>query len=268
MLAVTGCEITTCTYRIKKLFDTGKTVAKFFGLFFCFSVFCPKRFLHADLFCVIITSPGVERPLPLPLPLPFPHGVNMSASPSALVFLGLIANITTPAEIARWAALHFSTLKTFLRFRKTGSPSGRTFSRVLKKLSLGDLQHAFAEFINILLSETFIAATADGKTAKQMKDNNGDPILMLNIFAQSVKLHLAGWPVHGDKTNEPGCLKKHPAEPFTMYPGLKLLTGDALYAQRPLLEALQEYHRTLGGGELFAFAEGSLFWRGQASMQS
>ena len=28
-----------------------------------------------------------------------------------------------------------------------------------------------------------------------------------------------------------------------MFPCLTLLTGDAIYAQRPLLEALQEYHR-------------------------
>jgi hypothetical protein len=27
-----------------------------------------------------------------------------------------------------------------------------------------------------------------------------------------------------------------------MYPCLKLLTGDAMFAQRPLLEAIQEYH--------------------------
>ena len=42
---------------------------------------------------------------------------------------------------------------------------------------------------------------------------------------------------------QPGCLKKHLEELFTMYPCLKLLTGDAVYAQRPLLAALQEYHR-------------------------
>ena len=28
-----------------------------------------------------------------------------------------------------------------------------------------------------------------------------------------------------------------------MYTCLKLLTGDAIFAQRPLLEAIQEYHR-------------------------
>ena len=37
-------------------------------------------------------------------------------------------------------------------------------------------------------------------------------------------------------------MKKHLKELFEMYPCLKLLTGDALFAQRPLLEALQEYH--------------------------
>ena len=47
----------------------------------------------------------------------------------------------------------------------------------------------------------------------------------------------------GDKTNEPGYLKKHLGELFEMYPCLKLLTGDAIFAQRPLLEAIQEYHR-------------------------
>jgi hypothetical protein len=58
-----------------------------------------------------------------------------------------------------------------------------------------------------------------------------------------LKLHLASWSVTGDKTNEPGCLKNHLEELFEMYPCLKLLTGDAIYAQRPLLGAIQEYHR-------------------------
>ena len=45
------------------------------------------------------------------------------------------------------------------------------------------------------------------------------------------------------KGNEPGCLKNHLEELFTLYPCLKLLTGDAIYAQRPLLEAIQKHHR-------------------------
>ena len=28
---------------------------------------------------------------------------------------------------------------------------------------------------------------------------------MLNVFAQTLRLHLVSWSVHGDKTNEPTC---------------------------------------------------------------
>ena len=163
----------------------------------------------------------------------------------AVVLLGLLAQVSTPAEIARWTKRHFSKLSEFLRFGRIKgelkSPCDNTFTRVLKKLSLSDLQQAFAEFVNALLDTTLVASV-DGKAAKQMKDENGDPILMLNVFAHTLKLHLASWEVHGDKTNEPGCLMKHLEALFEMYPCLKLLTGDAIYAQRPLLEALQEYH--------------------------
>jgi hypothetical protein len=160
--------------------------------------------------------------------------------------LGLLAQVSTPAEIARWTKRHFAKLSKFLRFGKIkgalSSPCDNTLTRVLKKLSLADLQQAFAEFVNAILADTTLVAAVDGKAAKQMKDENGDPILMLNVFAQTLKLHLASWEVHGDKTNEPGCLVKHLEELFEMYPCLKLLTGDAIFAQRPLSEALQEYH--------------------------
>jgi len=165
----------------------------------------------------------------------------------ALVLLGLLANISTLAEIQRWSELHLNQLQQFLQFRtrkkRKQPPHAITLARVLRKLSLKDLQNAFAEFLNAILKDTPLVAAVDGKTAKQMKDENGDPIHMLNVFAQTLKLHLASWSVHGDKTNEPGCLKKHLEELFIMYPCLKLLTGDAIFAQRPLLEVLQEYHR-------------------------
>jgi len=57
------------------------------------------------------------------------------------------------------------------------------FPRVLRKLSLTDLQNVFAEFLNIILAPTTITAAVDGKAAKQMKDENGDPLLMLKVMA-------------------------------------------------------------------------------------
>jgi len=47
--------------------------------------------------------------------------------------------------------------------------------------------------------------------------------------------------VHGDKTNEPGCLKAHLPALLKQYPLLRLLTGDAIFAQRPLLDVLKEH---------------------------
>ena len=45
--------------------------------------------------------------------------------------------------------------------------------------------------------------------------------------------------------------KKHLETLFDAYPGLRLLTGDAIYAQHPLLEVLYEY----GCGYLFQLKE-------------
>ena len=64
---------------------------------------------------------------------------------------------------------------------------------------------------------------------------------MLNIFLHNVKVSLISYSVRGDKTNEPGCLQVHLEALFEHYPLLKLLTGDAIFAQRPLLEVLQEH---------------------------
>ena len=122
----------------------------------------------------------------------------------AVVFLGLVARVSTIAEIERWAAIHFAQLKPFLEFREIGVPSDSMLTRVLRRLSLVDLQAAFAEFIRGILTETPLAAAVDGKAAKQMKNEDGEAILMRNVFAQTLKLHLASWSVRGDKTNEPG----------------------------------------------------------------
>jgi len=56
-----------------------------------------------------------------------------------------------------------------------------------------------------------------------------------------IKVTLMSLDVNGDKTNEPGCLKAHLHELFPHYSMLQLLTGDAIFAQRPLLEVLKEH---------------------------
>jgi len=83
----------------------------------------------------------------------------------AVIFLGLIANVNTSAEIARWAKEHFKTLKTFLTFGtikgKARAPCDHTLTWVWRKLSYDHLQHAFAMF-GPLTSLKFQPPTASG----------------------------------------------------------------------------------------------------------
>lgn len=161
----------------------------------------------------------------------------------ALVLLGLIAGMPYIAHIRRWAQKHWHTLRAPLNFKKTYPPVETTLCRALARTSVAQFQNAFSEFLNAVLMEDNdrLVAAVDGKTSKQFLDADGHPLLLLNVFAHELKVTLTDYSVHGDKTNEPGCLKKNLEMLFSQYPFLKLLTGDAIFAQRPLLEALKEY---------------------------
>jgi hypothetical protein len=161
----------------------------------------------------------------------------------ALVFLGLLSRITEMAVLERWATAHWDQLKEPLGFDREKPPCDTTISRALGGLSLAEFRLAFSRWLKIALidqKEGWVAAV-DGKTCRQGLDANGKPVLMLNVFLQRVKLTLDQWSVNGDKTNEPGSLKTHLAELLTAYPALQLLTGDAIYAQRPLVEVLKQH---------------------------
>ena len=161
----------------------------------------------------------------------------------SLVFLGLLGRITEMAVVVRWASANWDELKEPLGFTRDKPPCGSTISRVLAGLSLAEFRKAFTEWLSGMLAdvEGRWAAAVDGKTCRQGLDADGSPVQMLNVFLQQVKVALDQWSVSGDKTNEPGSLKTHLAELLDAYPALRLLTGDAIYAQRPLLEALQQH---------------------------
>jgi len=113
----------------------------------------------------------------------------------------------------------------------------------LAQYHVDEFQTALAEFLNTILAEQddFIVAAIDGKTACQTCDDEGRPIHMLNGFVHDVRVNLIQYSVHGDKTNEPGCLNTHAEELFAHDPLIRLLTGDAIFAQRPLIEVLRNH---------------------------
>jgi len=162
-----------------------------------------------------------------------------------LVFLGLLGQLPYIAWTYRWAKKYWHILRAPLGFKKMKPPVETTISRALAGCSLEELQNAFTDFLQTILTETDEPMTAaiDGKSSHQFFDEEDNPILMLNVFVHDLKVTLNQWSVRGDKTNEPGCLKKHLESLFQKYPMLELLTGDAIYAQRPLLEMIKQHGR-------------------------
>lgn len=161
----------------------------------------------------------------------------------SLVFLGLLGRITEMAVVVRWARANWDELKEPLGFTRESPPCSSTISRALARLSLAEFRAAFSAWLSASLADVKgrWAAAVDGKTCCQGLDADGSPVQMLNVFLQRVKVALDQWSIGSDKTNEPGSLRAHLTELLHAYPALQLLTGDAIYAQRPLLEVLQQY---------------------------
>ena len=87
-----------------------------------------------------------------------------------------------------------------------------------------------------------VTVSVGGKWAKQSEDAWGNPLGMVNVPAHDLKLCLAQWPMT-EKRYEPAVLRCRPELLFEHYPGLRLLTMDALYAERDLCQAIVSYGR-------------------------
>jgi hypothetical protein len=146
------------------------------------------------------------------------------------------------AVLVRWATSHWDILKEPIGFDREKPPSATCISRSLAGLSLQEFRQHFAAWLLPLLEdENFLACAVDGKTCRQGLDTNGNPEILLNVFLQDLKLAITQFPVGKSKSNEPGCLKQNLNELLSLFPALQLLTGDAIYLQRPLLEVLREH---------------------------
>jgi len=156
----------------------------------------------------------------------------------ALVFLGLLARIREMAVLQRWAETHWDQLQEPLGFDREKPPHATTISRTIAGCELGKFAAAFLAWIKTVVPQEPLTAAVDAKTSCQGIGEDGQPVQLLTVLVHKIKLVLGQWSVHGEKTNEPNVLKNHLAELTAHFPLLKLITGDAIYAQRPLAEAL------------------------------
>ena len=159
-----------------------------------------------------------------------------------LTLLGLVSGQTTMADIALFGQLHWQTRKKPLGFVRDRTPHATTISRALAGVSLEQLQEALIGWVEGIVKDQRMNDSVDGKWAKQSEDAGGNPLGMVNVLAHDLKLCLAQWPMT-EKRYEPKVLRDRLGQLFERYPGLQLLTMDALYAERGLCQAIVSHGR-------------------------
>lgn len=156
----------------------------------------------------------------------------------SVIFLGLLSRHPDFASIARWAKRHWPTLKEAFGLTRRYAPHATTYSRAAADFSVDEFRSALAGWLGRVLADGPVAAAVDGKTSKRATADDGDPLHVLNVFAHEARVCLADWPVGDGKETEPEVLKAHLDELFAAWPSLRVLTGDALFCQRPLARAV------------------------------
>lgn len=162
-----------------------------------------------------------------------------------LMLLGMLARIREMEVLVRWASVHWNQLKGPLGFDRDEPPCATTISRTLARCQVADFQAALAIWLRDCLADsgTEGVLAVDGKTAKQGLDDNGRPLHMLNAFVHDLQTVVGQWSTEAEKTNEPTLLRRHLQELLDTYPMLRLITGDAIFAQRPLIELMRAENR-------------------------
>ena len=129
-------------------------------------------------------------------------------------------------------------------FLRDHPPHATTISRTLAGVPYEQLQGALTGWVALAVWEAQVVANqeVDGKWAKQSEDQGGNPLVMVNVLTHDLKLCLAQWPA-SEKRYEPGVLREQLGRLFQSYPGLGLLTMDALYAERNLCQAIVSHGR-------------------------
>ena len=163
-----------------------------------------------------------------------------------LTLLGLVCGQTTMAHIALFAKMHWPVLREPLGFLRDDPPHATTISRTLAGVPCEQLQGALTGWVARVAADQELDASVDGKWAKQSEDAQGNPLVMVNVLAHDLKLCLAQWPA-SEKRYEPRVLREQLGRLFEDYPGLRLLTMDALYAERDLCQAIVRPRTGLSG---------------------
>ena len=158
-----------------------------------------------------------------------------------LTLLGLVCGQTTMAHIALFARMHWLVLKEPLGFLRDQPPHATTISRALAGVSPEQLQGALTGWV-AQVSGDQTERLSGRQVGQTVGGRSRESLVMMNVLAHDLKLCLAQWPA-SEKRYEPGVLREQLGQLFERYPGLRLLTMDALYAERDLCQAIVSHGR-------------------------
>ena len=156
----------------------------------------------------------------------------------ALVVLGLLAGCRSLSAISRYGALHPAVLPP-LGLRR--SPSVATLHRLLGLVTVTEVRGVLRAFAQDLIVHRGMAQATtevalDGKTLRGTHAE-ATPLHVLRAFAQHAALALdqaPAAPLHGEVTAATTWV----TELAGTFPGLAILTGDALFAEQSLCAAV------------------------------
>lgn len=154
------------------------------------------------------------------------------------MLLGMLARIREMEVLVRWATVHWDQLREPLGFDREAPPCATTISRTLAKCSVAEFQTALTTWLKSAIRDTEGIAAVDGKTAKAALDGDR-PLHMLNVLLHDLQVVVGQWAVGSAKTNEPTMLRRQLEQLLETYPMLRLITGDAIFAQRPLVDLMR-----------------------------
>ncbi len=161
----------------------------------------------------------------------------------ALVVLGLMAGCRSLSAISRYGQIHPEVLAP-LGLRR--SPSVATLHRLLRRVAVAEVRAALATFTRQLLAtrtghpEVGVVAV-DGKTLRGVWEG-GEQLHLLHVFAQRSVLGLDQVAV-GCALDETIAAQDWLATVAETFPGVSILTGDALYAEQDLCAAVVDGQR-------------------------
>jgi len=152
----------------------------------------------------------------------------------ALVVLGLLAGRRSLSAVSRYGAIHPEVLAP-LGLRR--SPSVATLHRLLGMVTVADVRGVLRDVAQDLIAgrgpDAAVTEVAlDGKTLRGTHED-GQPLHVLRAFAQHAGLALDQAPATTLR-GEVAAATAWVTELADAFPGLAILTGDALFAEQSL----------------------------------